>query len=106
MLAKIIALGLILILVVSTVILQMAIFGNYEEMEELEYDEYQIRINYEKMTTGIIGLFANNGTASRRHHQTNKNKETLSPEDDNTVPTIQEMPTVPTVKKKKKYGEE
>ena len=58
MLAKIIALGLILILVVSTVILQMAIFGNYEEMEELEYDEYQIRINYEKMTTGIIGLFA------------------------------------------------
>ena len=104
MLAKIIALSLILVLIVSTVILQMAVFGNYEEMEELEYDEYQIRIDYKKLTAGIARLFTRNQTVSRRH-PTNENKETVS-EDDNTAPTIQEAPTVPTVPTRKKYGEE
>lgn len=106
MLAKIIALGLILTLILTTVILQMAVFGNYEEMEELEYEEYQIRIDYAKMAAGIASLFDRNETASKWHRQTNETKETDGEDEDNTVPTIQQAPTVPTVPTMNTFGEE
>lgn len=106
MLAKIVALGLMLTLIVSTVVLQITVFGNYEEMEELEYDEYQIRIDYDKLTKGIISLFARNETASRRPRHTYENQETRGEDDDNTASTIQTAPTAPTVPTIKTFGEE
>ena len=105
MLPKIIAFGLILMLIASTVVLQMTIFGNYEEMEEVEYEEYQIRINFGKMAEGIRSLFVRNRTASKHPPQTTETPETRSGEDDGKASTVQEAPTVPTVPTIKKYGE-
>ena len=106
--SKVILLGLILVLIVSTVVLQIEVFGNYEEMEEKEYDEFQIRIDYNKMLKGIESLFSKNTKPSAPQLQEEEEQESqqiVGPEN-NTAPTLQPMPTLKVLPEMIRYGEE
>ena len=97
--ARIVVLGLVLILAVATITLQLAAFGNYEEMVEMEYEEYQVKLDYNRMAEGILSLFGQE-THSRRSHHEQHSEETQSSADtrnDNTATTLRTAPTVPTV---------
>ena len=59
---KIITLSFLGVLILITIVLQLTMLGNYEEMVELEYDEFQIRIDYHRMAQEVLNLF---------HHEKN-----------------------------------
>lgn len=96
---KLSVLGLILMLVVATVTLQLAIFGNYEEMVELEYEEYQIQFDYNRMVEGILNLFNHETSTRRSRHQqqTEENPSSSDTHNGNAGTTLQTAPTVPTL---------
>ena len=104
--AKMIALGAIIVLILAIVILEMAVFGNHEDMAEVEYEEYQIKIDYNKLAKGIWGLFDGNSHSARKHapQKEQSNKDTGSA--DNQALTIQPAPTAPTLPTIPIFGEE
>ena len=104
---KMIILGLILVIIVSTVVLQIEVYGNYEEMEEKEYDEFQIKIDYNRMLKGIESLFSKNPrlSTSQQDEEEAQPQQTVSPES-NTVPGLQPMPTLKVLPEMIRYGEE
>ncbi|MBR3742915.1 MAG: hypothetical protein IKN04_21075 [Clostridia bacterium] len=90
--------GLVLMLVVTTVALQMAVFGNYEEMVELEYEEYQIKFDYDQMARGILNLFGHHtGRGRKQHSQQSEKAPSSDTQNGNSAPTLQTAPTAPTL---------
>lgn len=95
--AKIIILGLVIVLIVTTITLQMAVYGNDEEMVEVEYEEYQIKIDYNQMAKGIRDLFSQGKRIRSNYQQSERSYSTSKTQNDNTVLTVQTLPTVPTL---------
>ena len=103
--AKLIAFGIILVLILTTVILQMAVFGNDEEMAEEEYEEYQIRIDFNQMAKGFLSLFDSNVKLSKKHDNAQEDQESRQTSDDNSALTLQVMPTAQTLPTLVPFGE-
>lgn len=98
--SKLIFLGVLGVLILATIVLQMTIMENYEEMVETEYDEFQIRIDYKRMGQGLLSLF--NGKTHLRAVKTEaESAEDKAPEAEDvtadTVPTLREAPRAPTL---------
>lgn len=87
-------------LIIATVVLQMTSMGNYEEMVETEYDEFQIRIDFKRMGQEILSLFEGK-TNLRIVKAEPESAEEKTPESENgpadTVPTLREVPRAPTL---------
>ena len=97
---KYIFLGVLGVLIVATVVLQMTSMGNYEEMVETEYDEFQVRIDFKQMGQERLSLFQ--GKTHLLIVKTEpESAEDKAPEGEkdapDTVPTLREAPRVPTL---------
>ena len=104
--AKMIALGAIIVLILATVILEMAVFGNHEEMAEVEYEEYQIKIDYGKMARGVLGLFGIEVNTPRRHVSQEEQATEGEAGINSQAPVVQPAPTAPTISTMPVFGEE
>ena len=97
---KYIFLGVLGVLIVATVVLQMTGMGNYEEMVETEYDEFQIRIDYKRMAKEILSLFEGK-TYLRTEKTEAESEEDKAPDEQEgparTIPALQEAPRAPTL---------
>ena len=97
--AKYAAIGLLMLLALVTIILQMTVLGNYEELVELEYEEYQIRIDYNKMAEGILELFGSGKRTRHKRNNTAMDQERIPESDGNALaPVLKPAPTAPVLR--------
>ena len=97
---KLIFLSVLGVLIIATIVLQMTTMGNFEEMVETEYDEFQTHIDYNRMGQELLSLF-NGKTHLRTVETEDEPEENLTPAGKEglaeTVPMLREAPRVPTL---------
>lgn len=97
---KLIFLSVLGVLILVTIVLQMTTMGNYEEMVETEYDEFQIRIDFKRMAQEIYALFKGKPyiRAVKTEAESEEDKAIDGQEGPaNTISPLQEVPRAPTL---------
>ena len=97
---KVICLGLVLLLALSTIVMQISLLGNYEELSETEYEEYQISIDYGKMMDSILSLFdwdSGPKITPRKQAGTEAGSSGGAEQGPSALQTAPTAPTIPTI---------
>ena len=91
-LVKRILLFLVVIVGLTTILLELFVFGSYEDMVDEEYDDLQIQFDFDKLGSGITGLF---GGGSGGSSSSKKGGGGSGPSGGNSGGSYQAMPTAP-----------